>query len=203
MGLGGLAYYVGSSSEVRTVPKEERRVERPVETPPVRSREDEPRRQTSRRERAETLYAVRFLNDEPTLVALSEEAPEGIRKETFVLDRTMRNMGVEGVRILGFRRDKGVGVIDFNAAVEGGMGSMEEAQFVEAIRRTLGQFTGIKAVRFTVEGKPADSFGHGDESGDLPVLRPGEKEKESEEPATEPTDAPAPEPEAPRSTRPR
>lgn len=73
---------------------------------------------------------------------------------------------VRSVKISG-----GVATVDFNAAIQAGYGLDEESALIDGLLKTLGQFSDIKKVQFTMEGRPMETLGHSDLTAPMDVLR--------------------------------
>jgi len=80
-----------------------------------------------------------------------------------------------GTRLLDIRLNNGLATVNFSREFQKDFhgGDMQEAQAVNSILMTLGQFSTINQVQILVEGAPIDSLGgHFEISSPIPVLRP-------------------------------
>ncbi|MGO8670919.1 MAG: GerMN domain-containing protein [Capsulimonadaceae bacterium] len=79
-----------------------------------------------------------------------------------------------GTRLLGLRVKAGLATIDFSREFQSNFrgGDLQEAQAINALRMTLGQFSVIDRVQVLVQGEAIDSLGgHFDLSQPVDVLR--------------------------------
>lgn len=177
-GLSGLAYYVNADPAARIVPDSERRA--PVEIP---ARVEEPRARTPRArrpaqaplpaERRRDVLVASFESGELKMVKADGRPKEGQEPVVFAMDQTLRAAGFEGARLLSVKNGGGKTTLDFNESLESGSGSMQEAEVIEAIRRTAGQFRNLGSLTLTVEGRTLETLGHFEIETDMPALRPG------------------------------
>jgi len=81
----------------------------------------------------------------------------------------------EGTRLRSIKVEGGLATVDLSAEFQSHFhgSETEEAQTVNSVLRTLGQFASIDRVQFLVDGKPIDALSQLPLSGPLDVLRPG------------------------------
>jgi len=80
-----------------------------------------------------------------------------------------------GTRLLAVRIVDGLATVDFSKDIQRNFqgGDLQEAQAVNSILMTLGQFPSIDRVQLLVEGAPIDSLGgHFEINSPIPVIRP-------------------------------
>jgi germination protein M len=81
-----------------------------------------------------------------------------------------------GTRLRGVKIDGGTATVDFSSEYQKNFhgGDMQEAQAVNSVLMTLGQFRTIDHVQILVDGSPIDTLGgHFEISSPLDVIRPG------------------------------
>lgn len=81
----------------------------------------------------------------------------------------------EGTRLRSIKVEGGLATVDLSGEFQSHFhgSETEEAQTVNSVLRTLGQFASIDRVQFLVDGKPIDALSQLPLSGPLDVLRPG------------------------------
>lgn len=136
------------------------------------------------------LFVATLDGDKVKLVPTSA-APSGQNPMQFALNGTLKHLHMDSVKVLGVDVRERVALIDFNPALTEGMGSMEEANFMEGLRLTLGQFKEIDKFQMRVDGEFVEEFGHEAYEGPQDVKRPGSKEPASSEESTKPSEDPA------------
>lgn len=79
-----------------------------------------------------------------------------------------------GTQIRGINISDGLATVDFTREFQTNFhgGDTQEAQTINSILRTLGQFSSIDRVQIWVEGKPIDALSQLPISGPLDVIRP-------------------------------
>ena len=178
LGVGTLAYYVKSTPEAARVP-EAIRVPPKSKTPKVSValiEEKKPEKAEARSTRAETVRLPVFGDDisDMELNKTKTTLPQGTDAMGYVAERIVEAAHFDGTRVLDVQVRDHVAFVQFNDAVERGMGSMQEGAFLRAFQIGFGQFTDVDKVVLESEGKPLES-GHVDLSEPLAVIRPGEK----------------------------
>lgn len=80
----------------------------------------------------------------------------------------------DGTSLRGIKIADGLATVDFSREFQSHFHGSEtqEAQTVNSVLRTLGQFDAIERVQFLVDGKPIDALSQLPLSGPLDVLRP-------------------------------
>lgn len=189
IGAGTLAYYVKSTPRAAHVPQEIRVVEEPKDSTPAPRPTPQPE-ETKEPPKASVADTVRLpvFGDEISDMELAKQTtpvPDGQDARTFIATRIAEAAHIDGARVLGIDVRDHVAFVNYNDAVEKGMGSMEEGAFLRALQIGFGQFTDIDKVAIESEGKPLES-GHVDLSDPLPVVRPGQKEPAEEPKSVEP-----------------
>jgi len=85
-----------------------------------------------------------------------------------------------GTRLLGIKIDGGTASVNFSSEFKKNFhgGDEQEAQAVDSVLMTLGQFHTVDRVQFLVEGNSSDTLGgHADLSAPLDVVRPTHEAK--------------------------
>jgi len=100
--------------------------------------------------------------------------PQGVRPEVFLLNETLASLTIDNARALSIDMKGSVAVVNFNAALQKGYGSIEEGNLIRALQLALGQFKGITHFKVTVEGKSIDTLGNIELSAPIEVIRPGQ-----------------------------
>lgn len=81
-----------------------------------------------------------------------------------------------GTKLIGIKIADGLATLNFSRSpVDELHGEEKQAQALEAIQRTLGQFQNISRIDIEENGQPTHNFGEFDTGGALDVIRPGEK----------------------------
>jgi hypothetical protein len=75
-----------------------------------------------------------------------------------------------GARVLSVKVRDGVATVDFSADFPKSLGSTDEETLVNGVLAVLGQFPDVKSVKFAIQGRPVESFGHLDLLDPQPVL---------------------------------
>lgn len=170
LGLGALATYVTSTPSATHVPPELRKT--PVApTPSTVQNTDKPSAAPIATEEPTSLRPP-LINGQMVSLGASEPIPYGTKPAVFAANEALRAAHVIEARALGVDLQNGVALIDFNSAIRDGVGSEQEASFIEAMQRALGQIPTIQKFLITVEGKPIDSLGHFEISTPIDVIRP-------------------------------
>lgn len=172
IGVGALAYYVKSTPDASHIPVEIKRNDQKKH-----SEEVSPKPEATSTEVKPTGPTVRLpvIGDEDINLSRNETpVPEGQQPMHFVAQSVADAVKIDGAKVLGIDVRDHVAIVNFNAAVEKGMGSMEEGKFLQALQIGFGQFKDIDRIAIESEGAPMTS-GHVDLSDPLPVVRPGEK----------------------------
>ena len=80
----------------------------------------------------------------------------------------------EGTRLRGVKVEAGLATVDFSRELVSHFhgSEQEEAQTVNSVLRTLGQFDTIDRVQFLVDGKPVDALSQLPLNAPLDVIRP-------------------------------
>ncbi len=80
----------------------------------------------------------------------------------------------EGTRLRSIKVEGGLATVDLSEEFQSHFhgSETEEAQTVNSVLRTLGQFASIDRVQFLVDGKPIDALSQLPLSGPLDVIRP-------------------------------
>lgn len=188
LGVGSLAYYVKSTPRAAHVP-EELRVENEgrshVSLVPEVTQAPPARRTHLKTKPIETdTVRLPVFGDDVADMELSKaetQIPVGTDAMRFVANRIAQAAHFDGARVLGVDVRDHVAFVDYDAAVQKGMGSMEEGAFLRALQIGFGQFTDVDKVAVQSEGKPLES-GHVDLTEPLSVVRPGEKPGEDPKP---------------------
>ena len=178
LGLGALAYYVRTTPEAGRVPDAIRRdptVAPTTKTPPP----DEPPKPVEKKTLAPETTTVRLpvFGDsiaDMELAKAETPVPDGASAMRFVAGRIAEAAHLDGARVLGVEVREHTAFVSYNAAVQKGMGSMEEGAFLRALQIGFGQFTGVDRVAVESDGRPLES-GHVDLAEPLAVIRPGER----------------------------
>lgn len=104
------------------------------------------------------------------------------------LTETVKSLGYADVRILKVGVEKGAATVDVSPSLTNeGFSSSSEAALIEAIARTLGQFSEIQTFVLRIDGEVLDTLGHLELDKATRVIRPDEKPDGSESPSREPT----------------
>ncbi len=80
----------------------------------------------------------------------------------------------DGTHLRGLKVDDSLATVDFNGAFQTNFhgGDTQEAQTINSILMTLGQFPSIDRVQILVQGKPIDALSQLPINGPLDVIRP-------------------------------
>lgn len=174
MGLGVVAFFVGNTPGARTIPPEFRRTQ-PQSKP--NSEPVAPRVETAVTEPSLSRPLVAsVVGEQVRLEPSSIKLPEGADPKMFAVDQTVQALKLNGVRVLGVDVQQRNALVELTPNVQNGMGSMQEAKFLEALQTVLGQFPDVDKVQIMVEGKPLDSLGHFETADPMPVIRAGGKQ---------------------------
>lgn len=182
VGVGALAFYVKSTPAAAKVPQELRRAEtaqRPPQAtfvPPTDEVEKPPKALTTKPVEADAVHLPVF-GDEISEMALAKEAtpvPKGGDAMRFVASKVAEAAHLDGARVLGIQIRDHVAIVSYNAALQKGLGSMQEGAFFHALQVGFGQFTDVDKITVEADGEPLQS-GHFDLSQPLSVIRPGER----------------------------
>lgn len=179
LGVGALAYYVKSTPDAGHIPLEIRRHEDKKSTAGTTSKPETSSPLESKTPTGPTVRLPVIGEEDISLAAKETAVPEGQQPMHFVAQSVADEMKIEGARVLGIDVRDHVAVVNFNRAVEKGMGSMEEGKFLQALQMGFGQFKDIDRIAIEADGAPMTS-GHVDLSDPLPVIRPGEKPDDSD-----------------------
>lgn len=189
LGVGVFAAYVQLTPSARTVPPELRK-DGPEVTTTAAPRPRRDRRTTRAVQRVELL--VPALDGENVKLVPELTSAVGDEAIVFVANGALKAMNIDDARALGVNVKDGLATIDFNAGIEKGYGSMEEATLIKALQMGLGQFKNVSRFQFRVEGRTVESLGHYEMAEPLPVIRPGKTEPDEPAPST-PSEDPNPE----------
>lgn len=137
-----------------------------------------------------SVFVATFDGDNVKLVP-AHAAPSGENPMQYALNSTLKNLHMDAVKVIGVDVKERVALIDFNPALTEGMGSQEEANFMEALRLTLGQFKEIDKFQMRVDGEFVEEFGHETYEGPQDVKRSGKSEPASSEESPTPSEDPA------------
>lgn len=180
LGLGTFAYYVKTTPEAVRVPDALRTPKEPkavAEEPPVTPTSERPTHREAAKPRQSDTVRLPVFGDDISDMALDGKetaVPGGQDAMRFVASRIAEASHIDGARVLNVEVRDHVAFVEYNAAVQKGMGSMEEGAFLRALQVGFGQFTDVDKVTVEADGEPLQS-GHVDLSEPLPVVRPGEK----------------------------
>jgi len=177
LGLGALATYVTTNASAAHVAPELRKPTSPKDAPAV----DVNVQPTASQLASSGVTSLRLPVIEGQTVTLgsSQEIPTGVAPAVFAANEALKAAHVTEARALGVDIQHGVALIDFNDSIRDGVGSAQEASFIEAMQRTLGQIPGVDKFQITVEGKPIESLGHFEISDPVDVIRPDQKSADS------------------------
>lgn len=67
--------------------------------------------------------------------------------------------------------ERSIAVLDFNEAFNYSYGTMDESTVINGILATMGQFSQVQFVKFTIEGQPLESLGNLELVDPLEVIR--------------------------------
>jgi len=125
------------------------------------------------------VYRVVIENNQPKLRAIEKEVPAGENPAEIALRHLIEegdNAGLanpipRGTRLLGLEIKDGLATVNLSREFSDNFsgGSEGEGLVVGVILRTLGQFPEIERVRLLVEGRPLETLGHLDLSGEMDV----------------------------------
>jgi hypothetical protein len=125
-------------------------------------------------EAAPELFVAKLDGDKLKLVPEKASVPQGQKPMVFALNETLKNIHAQGIKVLGVEVKDRVALLDFNPALVEGMGSMEEANLIEGLRLTLGQFKEIDKFQMRLDGEILEEVGgHDTYEAPLDVKRPG------------------------------
>lgn len=187
LGVGTLAYYVRTTPEASHVPEALRTRSEPktnaTATPAIPKTDPKPHHERTHVAQSETVRLPVFGDDISDMALDTKETPIPGGKDAmrYVADRIAEASHLEGARTLAVEVRDHVAFVQYNGAVQKGMGSMEEGAFLRALQVGFGQFTDVDKVAVEADGEPLQS-GHVDLSQPLPVIRPGEKPAEEPDP---------------------
>lgn len=171
LGFAGLAYYVGTTPEAQRVMEDRRNDERtrPLVTPapPVTT---DARPSTG----SVPVYEASIQGESVQLVRSSRSAETPLKALEASLRDAMPVFMLESALIRSVREEAGVVTIDFTPEIAAGMGSSQEALFVQGLQRLAGAYPEFRQVVLTVDGNPIESLGHFEVGGPLEVVRSAE-----------------------------
>ena len=178
LGVGTLAYYVKATPQATRVPDEVRVPDKPKasrseDAPKIRTEKPTPVR---RRTVQTDVVRLPVFGDEISDMELAKgetPVPSGGDAMRFLAERILEAAHFDGARVVEIEVRDHVAFVNFNDAVQRGMGSMEEGAFLRAFQIGFGQFTDVDRVSLETAGKPLES-GHVDLAEPLRVIRPGE-----------------------------
>lgn len=100
--------------------------------------------------------------------------PDGEDAKTFAVNEFLKSSNIPDTdaRLLSVSVEDRVAKLYFNAAFEGGYGTMDEGVLLEGLGRSLGQFAEVDKFEIFVDGKPLDSLGNVELESGLDVKRP-------------------------------
>ncbi len=181
LGVGTLAYYVKSTPEAAHVPDalrahSDRKTFAEATTTAPHEAAHPVHRDRPKASQGETVRLPVFGDDisDMALDGRGTAVPGGQDAMQFVAGKIAEAAHIDGARVLNVDVRDHVAFVGYNAAVQKGMGSMEEGAFLRALQIGFGQFTDIDKIAVEANGEPLQS-GHVDLSEPLPVVRPGEK----------------------------
>lgn len=120
------------------------------------------------------------------LVPVSIPAPDGQSPEQAALSRLADQPDSplpKGTKVLAVTVDNGLATADFSSEFKKNFtgGDTEEAQVIDSVLQTLGQYPNISNVQFLVDGQKIDSLGGTQDLGEpLPVIRPDQAQAAGE-----------------------
>lgn len=95
------------------------------------------------------------------------------------LAATVKSLGYSDVRILKVNVESEAAMVDVSPALTSeGFSSTSEAALLEAMARTLGQFSEIKTFQLRIDGQIVDTLGHLELSEPTKVIRPGDRSED-------------------------
>ena len=102
-------------------------------------------------------------------------SPSPARDAVKELIRAQNSPIPEGTSLRGIKIEDGLATVDFSDAFQKNFhgSDTEEAQTINSLLLTLGQFPTIERVQILVEGKPIEALSQLSINEPLPVLRPG------------------------------
>ncbi len=172
MGLGALAYYISNNPSTQTIPMEYRRTRSSAQLKPIHKGPNV--EVTTSTAKVGGPLVASIVGDQVLLKPFSGQAPPGAEPKLLALQETINGFKLNDVRILGVDVQARNALVEITPAIHDGMGSMQEAKFLEALQRVMGQFPDVDKVQIMVDGKPLDSLGHFETADPMPVIRPGE-----------------------------
>lgn len=183
LGLGTFAYYVKTTPQAAHVPDEVRvhRKEKAASKVDPPAKDDPPVVVATKPVETDTIRLTVLGEADVSLSSKETTVPKGQNAMRFLAQKIADGSGIEGVRVVAVELREHVAFVDYNAAVEKGMGSMQEGMFLRALQVGFGQFAGVDRVAVEKEGQPLQS-GHVDLSEPLRVIRPGQTEPEGGDP---------------------
>lgn len=163
--MGALTYYIQHTPDAQRVPTNMRVKDDPApaavhpnSTPPATG--------------GIKIKVVDFVGDEPSLTSRTISVPSGHDPMLAACDEVVKNANLSGVRLVGLELTTDhTAFLDFNPALEDGMGSMEEGLFIKGLQLALGQFPKVSTFRLRVEGKELDTLGHLELTDPIKVIR--------------------------------
>lgn len=132
---------------------------------------------------------VRFVTMEGETPTLTKELTLKLGEDGRLrsLAETIKSVGYADIRVLKVDIEQGKAMVDVSPSLRSqGFSSTSEAKLIEAMARTLGQFSDVNTFQLRVDGEIVDTLGHLELTEPTKVIRPGEKTDESETPSREP-----------------
>ncbi|RYG49041.1 hypothetical protein EON79_02635 [bacterium] len=166
-GVAAMATYMAKTPEARTVAPEVRREEVKREVAPAQQPDSPMQAPQTGAE-----FRLPVVKDES--VVLDEKPIRTTTPVKAIAEASIAAAGLEGVRLLGAKMDRGSVVLDFNAPLLDGVGSMQEGRFIDALTQGMRQVKGADRIRIFSEGKPVETLGH-ISWGESISLKPGEE----------------------------
>jgi hypothetical protein len=130
-----------------------------------------------------TVMLPKISGSEATLASESSAVPSGEDPLTFVAKACLKEARVEGAEVLGVTVSHKAALVNFNKAIEDGMGSEQEGSFLKSLQLAYGQFPNINQVEILREGSPLTSLGSLDLPGPMDVIRSEPADSQSSKPS--------------------
>jgi|GEM_PF-1258701 len=164
--LAGLGIYASNSKANTTKPNVEQAAAPQTSNVDVTVTPDDERDQT-------TTLTPNLDGEDLKFDKEKKTPPAGVEPMAWTVDQYLRTLTSvpKEAHVLGVSVDNFIATVDFSKEIEAGYGTTDEQTLVNGVLTVMSQFKDVNAVKFTVEGKPIDTFGNIDLSEPQRVLK--------------------------------